>query len=43
MIKIARFMVLHTAVRLDPNAHEIVMYLRGRGGRVQGQWEHAII
>lgn len=29
MIKIARFMVLYTAVRLDPHSHEIVMYLRG--------------
>lgn len=33
MIKIARFMLVHTAVRLDPNADEIVMYLRGRASR----------
>jgi hypothetical protein len=36
MIKIARFIVLHTAVRLDPNSSEIVQYLRGRTAR--GDW-----
>lgn len=30
IIKIARFIVLYTAVRLDPNSSEIVQYLRGR-------------
>jgi hypothetical protein len=34
MIRIARFMVVHTAVRLDPNGDEIVAYLRGRRDRV---------
>jgi hypothetical protein len=36
MIKIARFIVLHIAVRLDPNGNEIVQYLRGRTAR--GDW-----